>query len=216
MKTKSISSYYKNISIIWAVVFFIAIPTLHATTHIIQFGGTFGFTYSPNSLDVSVGDTIQWEGDFSFHPLSSTDVPPGALSFHRGSGSLFSYPVMVAGEYLYQCDNHFSIGMKGSFNATITDIRNPFLQVNNFKLEQNFPNPFNPTTKISFSLPQSALVTLKVYDILGREIATLVNDKKPMGQYEVTFDGNYLADGVYFYRMQAGSFTSTKKFVLLK
>lgn len=218
MNTKSISLQYKSISIIWAVVFFIATPSTFATTHIIQFGGTFGFTYSPNSLNVSVGDTIQWEGDFGFHPLSSTNVPSGALSFHQGSGSVFSYPVMVAGEYLYQCDNHFSSGMKGSFNATITDIRNigSFLQLSNFKLEQNFPNPFNPATKISFSIPQSNLVTLKVYDILGNDITTLVNERKTAGNYSVNFNASNLPSGVYFYRIQAGNFVSTKKFVLLK
>ncbi len=92
-----------------------------------------------------------------------------------------------------------------------------------FKLEQNYPNPFNPTTNIKYSILKESFVTLKVYDILGKEITTLVNEKKPLGNYSVNFNAINLPSGVYFYRMQAipegrqaGSFVSTKKFVLLK
>ena len=90
-----------------------------------------------------------------------------------------------------------------------------------YLLSQNFPNPFNPSTKIKFTIPDvgTALikfVQIKVYDILGSEIATLVNEEKPAGNYEVEFDGSNLSSGVYFYRMQAGNFIETKKFVLMK
>ena len=85
-----------------------------------------------------------------------------------------------------------------------------------YKLGQNYPNPFNPRTKIRFSIPVSSLVTIKVYDVLGNEIVTLLNERKSPGNYFVNFDANNLPSGVYFYRMQAGSFRSTKKFVLLK
>ena len=93
--------------------------------------------------------------------------------------------------------------------------------VNDFKLEQNYPNPFNPTTKIKFEIPgqapnDNALVSLKVYDILGNDIATLVNEEKPVGEYEVEFDGQNLPSGVYFYQLKAGSFIQTKKMILLK
>jgi hypothetical protein len=85
-----------------------------------------------------------------------------------------------------------------------------------FVLFQNYPNPFNPSTKIKYSVPQSEIVQIKVYDILGKEIATLVNEEKPMGNYKIDFDGNNLSTGVYFYSMQAGSFTDTKKLILIK
>jgi hypothetical protein len=85
-----------------------------------------------------------------------------------------------------------------------------------YELGQNYPNPFNPATKIVFSIPQISFVTLKVYDILGKEITTLVNERKSTGNYTVYFNASNLPRGVYFYRMQAGSFVSTKKFVLLK
>ncbi len=85
-----------------------------------------------------------------------------------------------------------------------------------FYLFQNYPNPFNPSTKISYSIPQTSFVTLKVYDILGKEIATLVNEEKQVGNYEINFDAKNLSSGVYFYRIQAGNFTETKKFILLR
>ena len=87
---------------------------------------------------------------------------------------------------------------------------------NRFSLSQNYPNPFNPSTKIVYQIPVKALVTLKVYDILGREVTTLVDAQQNAGQYHVTFDGSRLASGVYFYRIQAGSFIQTKKLMLLK
>lgn len=100
--------------------------------------------------------------------------------------------------------------------------------LNNFYLSQNYPNPFNPATTIEYTLPESSLsggvsggrgrlmVTLKVYDILGREVATLINETKEAGTYGVTFEASHLSSGVYFYRLQAGEYSQTKKMVLMK
>jgi len=85
-----------------------------------------------------------------------------------------------------------------------------------FELLQNYPNPFNPSTTISYSLPQAGNVTLKIYDALGREAATLVNDFKSEGEYRVQFNGSSLSSGMYFYRLQAGSNVAIKKLVLMK
>jgi len=85
-----------------------------------------------------------------------------------------------------------------------------------FKLEQNYPNPFNPITKITYFVPRTSVIKINVYDILGNEIATLINEEKPAGNYEVEFDGSNLSSGIYFYRMQAGTFSDTKKFILMK
>ncbi|HSW53578.1 MAG TPA: T9SS type A sorting domain-containing protein [Ignavibacteriaceae bacterium] len=85
-----------------------------------------------------------------------------------------------------------------------------------FVLNQNYPNPFNPSTAIRYSIPTSGFVTIKVYDILGNEIATLVNEEKTAGNYEVNFDASGLASGMYLYRLQTDSFVETKKMVLLK
>jgi hypothetical protein len=83
-------------------------------------------------------------------------------------------------------------------------------------LEQNYPNPFNPSTRISFSVRGSGFVSLKVYDVLGREVRTLVNEDLQPGSYEVTFNADGLASGVYLYRLRAGNFTQTKRMVLLR
>jgi hypothetical protein len=85
-----------------------------------------------------------------------------------------------------------------------------------FELMQNYPNPFNPTTTIGFKVQGSGLVVLKVFDLLGKEVATLVNEELMPGSYTRTFNGSSLASGVYFYRLDAGSFSQTRRFVLLK
>jgi hypothetical protein len=95
-----------------------------------------------------------------------------------------------------------------------------------FKIYQNYPNPFNPTTKIKFEVPShlsfpnasigNPLVTLKVYDILGKEIATLVNEQLNPGTYEVTFDASQYSSGIYFYKLSSGEFVKTKRMILLK
>jgi Secretion system C-terminal sorting domain/Serine aminopeptidase, S33 len=85
-----------------------------------------------------------------------------------------------------------------------------------FELEQNYPNPFNPLTMINFEVPSKDLVTLKVFDMLGKEVKTLVNDERNAGRYSISFDGMNLSSGVYFYKLTAGSFNDTKKMILVK
>jgi hypothetical protein len=83
-------------------------------------------------------------------------------------------------------------------------------------LNQNYPNPFNPSTTISYQLPTQSHVTLKVFDVLGREVATLVNGVEEPGYKSVTFDATKMSSGLYFYRLTAGSYVDTKKLLLLK
>jgi len=85
-----------------------------------------------------------------------------------------------------------------------------------YLLVQNYPNPFNPSTTIHYEIPNNGFVTLKVYDILGREVKTLVNQYESKGRYNVNFNASNLASGIYIYRLQSGSFISTKKMLLLK
>ena len=97
-----------------------------------------------------------------------------------------------------------------------SSVVNVELKPDEFKLYQNYPNPFNPYTKIKYYVPRSSQVQITVYDILSNKIAMLVNEEKPAGSYEVQFDANNLPSGVYFYKLQAGSFTKTMKMLLLK
>jgi hypothetical protein len=85
-----------------------------------------------------------------------------------------------------------------------------------FSLLQNYPNPFNPTTTISFRVPNLANVSLKMFDMLGKEVAVLVNEHLAPGTYEATFDGSNLPSGVYFCRLQSGTYLETRKVVLQK
>ncbi len=86
----------------------------------------------------------------------------------------------------------------------------------NYYFAQNYPNPFNPTTSIQYAIGSQQFVSLKVYDVLGNEVATLVNEEKPAGSFEVSWNADNLPSGIYFYKLQAGSFTETKKMILLK
>jgi hypothetical protein len=88
--------------------------------------------------------------------------------------------------------------------------------ITTYTLEQNYPNPFNPTTVINYQIPKDGLVTLKVYDVLGREIITLVNEDKKAGSYNYKFDASKLSSGVYFYKITANDFVQSKKMILLK
>jgi photosystem II stability/assembly factor-like uncharacterized protein len=88
--------------------------------------------------------------------------------------------------------------------------------VQDFHLEQNYPNPFNPSTTINFQVPNASFVNLKVYDVLGDEVAALVKEEKPSGNYEINFNASQLSSGIYFYKLQAGSFVETKKMILLR
>jgi hypothetical protein len=85
-----------------------------------------------------------------------------------------------------------------------------------FLIEQNYPNPFNPATTIAFTLPKASLVTLKIYDVLGKEVVTLVAEKLPVGKHQRVWEAKGLASGVYLYRLQAGEFVQTKKLILLR
>ncbi|MFA5886749.1 MAG: T9SS type A sorting domain-containing protein [Patescibacteria group bacterium] len=99
---------------------------------------------------------------------------------------------------------------------TTTDVETTENLPISFNLSQNYPNPFNPSTTISYSVPENSFVTLKVYDILGKEVAILVNEEKTVGNYQVNFDGSQLASGAYLCRLTANNFIQTKKMVLMK
>ncbi|MBX2991000.1 MAG: T9SS type A sorting domain-containing protein [Bacteroidetes bacterium] len=138
---------------------------------------------------------------------ASTSTAPSVAGFRTGAAAF-------GGGVIYS-----QLGPTGVFydgSNIITDVRPTNELPGTFALEQNYPNPFNPSTTIKFSMPQTSEVTLKVYDMLGREVATLVNDVKPMGTYEVTWNAANLASGIYYYRMAAGSFGDVKKLILLK
>jgi len=133
-------------------------------------------------------------------------------------------------------DNEFSDGsinhytnVKVGQNITISDIfgdathksttgvkKSDNLVPMKYSLEQNYPNPFNPSTVIKYSIPKAQVVTLKIFNVLGQEVATLINKQQIAGNYEVSFNASKLSSGVYIYQLNAGSFSYSKKMMLLK
>lgn len=101
-------------------------------------------------------------------------------------------------------------------DSIVTGIYNQELNAFNFTLHQNYPNPFNPSTTIKYELPQSGWISLKVFDVLGREVSMLVGDYSERGKHEITFDASELSSGIYIYKLQSGIFVQSRKMILLK
>jgi hypothetical protein len=146
---------------------------------------------------------IEWE-NIGYINGSGTTSSPNSYSF------IDKYPLPGSSRYRVK-----QIDYDGSFRYSdeVTVEVNNQLQ---FPLFQNYPNPFNPSTKINYSVSQTSQVQIKVFDVLGTEIETLVNEEKPSGTYEVTWYAENLPSGVYFYQIRTGSFVETKKMVLMK
>ncbi len=141
-----------------------------------------------------------------------------ALGFVRGAGTTteaqsYSFTdAQATGRVFYRLKQ---IDFDGQFEYSNVIEVNAGLP-KQFALEQNYPNPFNPSTMISYQLPASSNVSLKVFDMLGKEVATLVNGRQEAGAYTMNFNANQLSSGVYFYRLQAGNFVQTRKMMLVK
>ncbi len=120
-------------------------------------------------------------------------------------------------ELINQREKNRDVYIIKTMGPEITELEHQAVKIaTHYSLSQNYPNPFNPSTSIKYSIPQSSNVTLKVFDVLGSEIITLLNKEQSAGNYEVEFDGSDLTSGIYFYRLQAGDFVETKKMILLK
>lgn len=120
------------------------------------------------------------------------------------------------GSFLSETSDHFPVWVRFQWGTPVSNEEEPGEEVNSFRLKQNYPNPFNPSTQISYQLPEAAQVELQVYDLMGRNVATLVNSRQAAGTYEVRFDGSGLASGMYIYRLTAGSQQLFRKMMLIK
>jgi hypothetical protein len=138
-------------------------------------------------------------------------LPIGDIEIHPTTRELFAG---TYGRSMYKID----------LNLVLTNVESSEPVVTGFYLEQNYPNPFNPSTKIKFTIPSVEtrhasslqMISLKIYDILGNEVATLVNEEKSAGAYEVDFNATGLTSGVYFYSLNAGDIVQTKKMILIR
>ena len=119
---------------------------------------------------------------------------------------------LTPGNYTYRLKQE---DFDGSYSYS-KEINVDFTLPNSFSLSQNYPNPFNPLTVIKYRIPLQGKTVLKVYDFLGREVASLVNDVQKAGEHSVNFDAGNLSSGIYFYTLSVGNFIQTKKLILIK
>ncbi len=197
-----------------------------------------------NSWDNTTDDeaAVEFNGtQIRFYGVEDPGHGIGAISIDGGSETLVDFyaatrmgnQLMWTSSVLPPGDHLFKIRVTGTKNASSTnswvvpdrvDIRQSGIATvqqtssreRGYSLRQNFPNPFNPTTVISYRLPIAAQVTLRIYDVLGREVETLVNSHQHAGEYSVTLDAAHLSSGIYYYRLQTEGFTETKQLVLIK
>ena len=198
--------------------FFLLVPVLSfaQTLHIVE---VTDFEFIPANVNISVGDTVEWQWIEGFHTTTS-DSTAGQNVWDApidAANPAFRFVITAPGIHNYYCTPHLSLGMVGTITAApVSSVNDQDKPPEKFILSQNYPNPFNPKTIISYSIPKSEFIVIKVYNASGQEIKTLVNEQQPSGKYEVQFNENNLASGIYFYQLQAGSFTETKKMLLLR
>jgi hypothetical protein len=132
------------------------------------------------------------------------------------NGEAFGLFVALADGNVVELPQLYGSEAQNTIDKIMNENSEELTAVTTYGLEQNYPNPFNPSTRIKFSIAQSDFVSLKIYDILGNEVATLVNEQRAPGAYEVTFDAGNLASGVYVYTLTAGDFVQTRKLMLMK
>jgi len=192
--------------------------------HIAPVGGGFVFGSVKGSDGSSLPGTLNYALDASGalvdYSVSDFDGSYLLQNFQSGSFTLVSNQAnfqdaqsSVTLNYLSNSTLNVDVSMTPSITTGITDKPNV---VDGYALNQNYPNPFNPNTVISYSIPQNSHVTLKVYNILGKEVASLVNENQAAGKYNFNFRANNLASGIYIYQITAGNFKATKKLTLLK
>ena len=173
---------------------------LYFSAYTVEYGDELWRTDGTTGGTIMVADMYTTAG-WGSHPYELTNVN-GTLYFAARSYN-FDPDYIDTGYELW----------KLTYEPTGIKIKSSAL---NFKLHQNYPNPFNSSSIITFSIPRKEMVTLKIYDILGREVKILLNEEKAAGNYKVEFDASELSSGTYFYRLISGNYTDTKKFIVLK
>ncbi|MFZ4591263.1 MAG: T9SS type A sorting domain-containing protein [Ignavibacteria bacterium] len=202
--------------------------------HGIYTSTNYGTTWVQNSINSSTVSALLLYDNKIFAGVEGLGI---FMSTNNGSSwiekndglpvNTFFNQIYITGNYIFAATQHFSLWRRPL--SEVISIKNISTEIPSaFSLSQNYPNPFNPTTVIRFQLSVDSkslssphglggdLVQLKVYDIMGREVATLVNEQLAPGTYETTFDGSALSSGTYFYKLTSGNFTQTKKLTLLK
>ncbi|MCK7523212.1 MAG: T9SS type A sorting domain-containing protein [Ignavibacteriales bacterium] len=175
----------------------------------------YGTVYPENRNAIQViNKTLFGIADYTGLHILNIDDPYSVKELKSYKFPDITYSMYVNNEKIYV--SSMNNGVYEIDNTFLTNVNEQNKMPNECLLFQNFPNPFNPSTTIYYQIPQAGFVSLKVFDILGREVATMVNEEKPVGNYEITFSGQGLPSGIYFYKLNAGNFSSVKKMILIK
>ena len=187
------------------------------------------FTIKPYIKNESIGTAIKnarvklisndrWISNISSPIKDLPTINPGATAGPSSTCRVYYIDSLFPGYFNFKVEIMIDncVYWTDSMKVIVTGIEEITVQPILFKLEQNYPNPFNPSTTIKYSIPKQSYVTIKIYDVPGREVQTLVNEQKPAGNYQVEFNAANLPSGVYFYRIQAGSFKQVRKMMLIK
>ena len=153
--------------------------------------------------------------DYEINLIIETDGGDGTTVIISYIQGLYTFGSNFIGRGSYLVGAVINGELWGDTSTVITSV-DEYNTISNYNLSQNFPNPFNPATQITYSLQEGNFVTLKVYNSIGELVSTLVNEEKPSGNYSVIFDASGLSSGVYFYRLTSGSFNQTRKMILLR
>jgi plastocyanin len=195
------------------VLVFLALASTQAfaVQDTIIFGGNTGIKYQPTPLTAHIGDTIVWRGDFITHPLRMDSVPKGADALGPvDAGTEYIYVIRAAGKYAYHCNVHGSFGMTGVINVAGLGVSSRLGIAAVVQFDQSYPNPVRTSTNLHFTLADEQVVTLRVYNVLGDEVATLTNARLVSGAHIVKYDATNLPSGHYFLRLQAGQTVITQ------
>jgi hypothetical protein len=171
---------------------------------------TVNYSYDSNGNMLGQNSYLKFTYDSNMN-LDTFQVYSGNSGYYRGASIVDSYGNRITLDVDYMGSTLIFF-----YHSTITGIKANTTNAKTLMLSQNYPNPFNPSTVIRYQLANSGMVTLKVYDVLGREVRTLVNERQTAGDHSVTFNAAKLSSGIYFYRLQAGNNIQTKKLVLMK
>jgi plastocyanin len=177
------------------------------------------FEFDPKDIEITLGDMVTWQWENGIHTTTSnaSSGPDSWDAFISSGSQTFSFVITTEGTHGYYCVPHIAMNMTGTITATKpTSVDDETNSIQTFELNQNYPNPFNPATNITFRVGEPVNVKLIVYNLLGDEVDILVNEFKNPGTYTYTFNTADLATGIYYYKLSAGSFTETRKMLLLK
>jgi Arylsulfotransferase (ASST)/Secretion system C-terminal sorting domain/Cep192 domain 4 len=212
---------YRAFKFPWKTNLFYGDPDSLDFGNVVERDSLIKFLRIINNSDQNLVINDSFNRDSSFKVLSS--LPIYIRPFATDSISILfapKQPKIYSDELHLRWNSNFQriacvVKLSGTGDSSTVYVNDDFSNFD-FELNQNYPNPFNPNTRINYSIGEREFVSITVYDILGNEIATLVNEEKPPGKYEIDFNGENLSSGIYFYKLQAGSFIQTRKMILLR